>query len=222
MDTGQIVELISNIGVIAASIVAIVGVSAWKREFKGKRDMELAEDVLCLFYRAQSAITSIRYPVGYLEEGQIRKPDANETAEVKQARDRAYGVFKRIQDHGEVFAQLHTLRFRFMVRFGRDSAKSFDEMKRIVSEIWVSAQSLAQLWADQLRRGENTSQGTEEQTKKHEAVIWSMGDEDQIEPRVTGIIEQMEAVCRPLIEGQSSWLSQLWRKAFTRKGPAKP
>jgi len=221
MDTGQIVELIGNIGVIVASGVAVWGVSAWRREFRGKRDMELAEDVLCLFYRAERAIEAIRCRLSYSFEGQTRVPESNATAEQKEARNRAYVVFKRIQDHAEVFDQLYTLRFRFMARFGRDSAKCFDEMKHIISEIQVSAQSLAELWGEQLRRGDHTSQGTQEQIKKDEAVIWSMGAQDQIGPRVTNIIEQMEAVCRPIIEGRTSWFSRLCRKAFPGKDAPK-
>jgi len=214
MDAGQIVQLIGNIGVVAASVVAIMGVSAWRREFKGKRDMELAEDVLCLFYRAGRAIEAIRCSLSYSFESQTRAPEPNETPEQKEARDRAYMVFKRIQDHAQVFDQLYTLRFRFMARFGRDRAKPFDEMKGIISRMRVSAQGLARLWADQLRRSGDISDATRQQIEKHEEVIWSMGEADQIEPQVKRIIAEIEAICRPIIEGQFSWFSRLWSRIF--------
>jgi hypothetical protein len=208
----QAVELTSHIAVIVASLVAILGVSAWRREFKGKRDMELAEDVLCLFYRAERAIEAIRFPIGYSFEGQVRPTEPNETPEQKEARDRAYGVIKRIQDHTEVFDQLYTLRFRFMARFGRDKAKPFDGMKHIISMISVSAQNLARLWADQIRRGGDLPQSTVEQIKKHEEVIWSMGEADQIESDVKRIAEEIEATCRPIIEGRPSWFARVFHK----------
>jgi hypothetical protein len=214
MDTGQTVELIGNIGVIIASGTAIWGVSAWRREFKGKRDMELAEDVLCLFYRAERAIEAIRFPVSFSSEGQTRAPEEGETGEQEEARNRAYTVFKRIQDHGEIFNQLYTLRFRFMTRFGREKAKSFDEMKHVINMIEVSAQSLAQLWADRLRRGDRVSEDTRAEIQEHEQVIWSGGETDQIEPEVKRIIGEIEATCRPIIEGQSSWFSRLWGRIF--------
>ena len=212
MNTEQILELLSHISVIVASVVAIFGVSAWKREFKGKRDMELAENVLELFYRAERAIEAIRSPWSHSGEGQARKAEADETPEQKEARDRAYAVFKRIQDHGGIFDQLYTLRFRFMARFGRDRAKPFDEMKRIIDTISVSARRLAELWADQLRRGDQPRQSTEEQIKKHQAVIWDGcgGEEDQIAPCVKSIIEEIEGVCRPIIEGKTTMWCRLW------------
>ena len=218
----QALELASHIAVIVASVVAIVGVSAWKREFKGKRDIELAEDVLGLFYRAERAIKAIRCPVSYSSEGQTRAPEPRERPEQKEARDQAHVVFKRIQDHGEILDQLYTLRFRFMARFGRDKAKPFGEMRDVVIKIQVSAGCLAELWADRLRRGEQTSQGTERQIEKREAVIWPMGAEDQIGSRVANIIKEIEVVCRPIIEGRISWFSRLWRKAFAGKEAAKP
>jgi hypothetical protein len=221
MDIAQIVELIGNIGIIVASGAAIWGVSAWRREFKGKRDMELAEDVLCLFYRAERAIQAVRCPGSYLSEQQGRAPEQRETPEQEQARNQAHVVFKRIQDHAQVFDQLYALRFRFVARFGRGAAKPFDEMKGIIDDIWVAAGCLAVLWAERLRRGENTSQGTEEQITNNESVIWSKGADDQIAPRVTNIIEEIEGVCRPIIEGQASWFSRFWRKPFAGKAVAR-
>jgi len=222
MDTTQMVELVGNIGVIGASIAAIRGVSAWRREFKGKRDTELAEDVLCLFYRAERAIGAVRCRGSYSSEGQGRVPEPNETPEQENARNQAHVVFKRIQNHGEIFDQLYALRFRFMARFGREKAKPFDEMKNVVDEIWVSAGCLAQLWAVRLHRGDDTSPGTEQQIEKHEAVIWSRGPEDQIRLRVADIIREIEVACRPIIEGRASWFSWLWGKAFAERGAPKP
>jgi len=215
--TMRVVELLSYIAVIAASLAAIVGVIAWRHEFKGKRDIELAEDVLCLFYRAERAIEAIRCPGSYASEGQTRTPEESERSEQKQARDQAHVVVKRIQDHGEILDQLYTLRFRFMARFGRDRAKPFDEMRDVVIKIRVSAMCLAVLWADRLRRGNDTKDGTEKQIEKHEAVIWSSGVKDPMESGVKRIVEEIEAICRPIIDGQGSWFSQLWTRVLARK-----
>lgn len=46
----ETLQVIRDVAVLMASIVTILGISAWKRELKGKRDMEFAEDILCLFY----------------------------------------------------------------------------------------------------------------------------------------------------------------------------
>ncbi len=146
----MILEIINTIAIITASGVAIYGINAWRKEFQGKRKIELAEEALCLFYRAERAIEAIRYPLYDLAQGQTREPEANETPEQKQARDRAYVIFKKVMEHGEIFDELHKLRFRFMVSFGKENAKLFDDLKRIVDEIWVSSKNLAELWTKKL------------------------------------------------------------------------
>lgn len=57
--------LIRNVLVIIASIVAIYGIRAWRREFIGKRKIELAEEVLALFYETRDIIRYIRDPGGF-------------------------------------------------------------------------------------------------------------------------------------------------------------
>lgn len=217
MIAGELIGLLSNVAVFGASVAAVWGVNAWKREFKGRRDIELAEDVLCLFYRIERAIQAIRWPGSDSSEQQGRAPEQRETPAQEQARNQAYVVFKRIQEHTEVFHQMYTLRFRFMARFGRDAAKPFDEMKRIADEIWVSAKCLEELWAERLRRGEQTSAKTEVLIAERESVIRSRSADDQIARRVTNIIEEIERLCRSIIEGQGSWFSRFWRKPFAGK-----
>jgi len=211
------VELARDIAVIVASLVAILGVSAWKREFKGKRDMELAENVLESFYRAERAIEAIRFPIWNLADGQARSPEPDETPEEKKARDRAYIVIKRIKEHSDIFNQLYTLRFRFMARFGRHRAKPFDEMKRVVDTIMVCTRRLAEFWAEQLRDGERTHPSIKEEIKEYERIISYAGAKDPTESRVSGIIAEIEGICRPVIEGGDSRFLRLWRKAFARK-----
>jgi len=77
-------QIIRDVAVMAASLVAIWGINAWRREFKGKRDMQLAEDVLCLLYQAEHAIEAIRFPIYDLAQGRSREPEKNETPEQKK------------------------------------------------------------------------------------------------------------------------------------------
>lgn len=215
MELGQILELTSHVTVIVASCAAIWGVRAWRREFKGKRDIELAEDVLCLFYRAESAIEAIRFPMWDSQEGEARQAQADETPEQKEARDRANVVFKRIRENSDTFAQLHSLRFRFMARFGRDKAKPFDDVKGIVSEIWITAGELAQLWERQLR-GRAVD---EDDVREYRRIIWRHGKDDAIASRLRAVVESIENMCRLIIDGTTSGWRRLWRRLGRERSP---
>ena len=88
-------EIITSISVMIAAIAFVSGINAWKREFVGKRRIELAETVLAMFYEAQDAIREIRSPFGTTNEGNTRKRSDNELEEDAIILDRAYVVFER-------------------------------------------------------------------------------------------------------------------------------
>ncbi len=59
------VEVVQAVAVIVASVVAIFGINAWKREYVGKRRMELAEEVLAMFYEVRDVMHDIRAPFSF-------------------------------------------------------------------------------------------------------------------------------------------------------------
>ncbi len=188
-----VLEIVSTIAVVFASGTAIYGINAWKKEFSGKRKIELAEEVLALFYEARDAISAIRSPLGFVGEGSTRKQQEGESPEQKQARDRAYVVYERYDKRKEVFNKLHSLRYRFMARFGIKEAEPFENLRLIVIEIQVSANMLAESWA----------YGRKSQTTEDlEATIWEHGRDDIINTRLGKIVSDIEAICKPIILGK--------------------
>jgi len=136
-------NILQSISVIIAAIVVIIGVNAWRREYIGKRNVDLAEEVLELFYEARDVIRAIRSPFGVVGEGSTRNSGPNESPEEKQINDSAYVVFERYSKRQDLFNKVYSMRYRYMARFGKDSSKPFDDLNKIVSEIFSSAQMLA-------------------------------------------------------------------------------
>src|SRR5271169_357821 len=108
----EIVQILQSVSVIFACLSIILGVDAWRREYIGKRKIELAEDVLTLFYQARDAIRRIRNPFGHQGEGQSRKPGEYETPEQKEFRDNAHAAFERYEKERDVFNKLDVIRYR--------------------------------------------------------------------------------------------------------------
>ena len=200
-DIKIILEVINTLAIVIASIVAICGISAWRKEFQGKRNIELAEEVLALFYEAKDAIFAIRSPLSFQDEGSTRKPQETETSQEKQARDRAYVVYERFDKRKEVFNKLHSKRYQFMARFGREEAKPFDELRHIVIEIQCAADELAEIWCE-VPYNQDDKKRLQEQRKEHEKIFWYHGKSDPIIPRVEKVISKIEENCRPIIMGK--------------------
>jgi hypothetical protein len=90
-----ILQILQSVSIIIACWVAIFGINAWRREFIGKRRIELAEEVLGAFFAVKDAISYIRSPVSYTDEGSTRKKQNYETEEETKIMNRAYIVFER-------------------------------------------------------------------------------------------------------------------------------
>ena len=197
------VDILQGVSVIVAALVALYGVTAWRREYVGKKQLELAEEVLALFYEARDAVAFIRSPVGYVGEGSSRQAAPNETPEEKSINDNAYVVFERYGKRQELFNKLHAMRYRYLARFGKDSAKPFNDLDAIVREILASGRTLALYWKEQGVR-QWTSQ---EEFRRHldamtkqEAVFWDMGpDKDKITPRIDAAVAGIEAQASKVI-----------------------
>jgi len=198
----EIMTFIRDLSLLIGIWVAIYGIDSWRREHKGKREIELAEDVLALFYEARDVIGYMRHPFSTMNEcGEIEKLPG-ETDRQWQARKDAGVVFKRYEDRKEVFNRLYAMRYRFMAQIGSKEAQPFDGLNKIVTEILVAARALSRLWPRDHFRTEEQEEKHYEQIEKHEAVFWQgSADEDPIDPRLNIIIEEIEKTCRGIITG---------------------
>jgi len=206
-------DFVSSISVLIAALTFIAGVSAWKREFVGKRRIELAESVLALFYEAEDAIKQIRSPHSFDGEGGTRKRADNELEVESRLLDQANVVFERYQKREKLFAQIHSMRYRVMATFDSSAAEPFDELNKIIHEIFFAARMLGSHYWPRQGRVEMAP----EEFKKHleemhgyETVFWYMGeDKDKISPRVRKVVENIESITQAAFVTQDSILSDV-------------
>ena len=177
--------------------------------------MELAEEVLALFYQARDVIQSIRSPFGYGGEGETRKPTPNEHPEDKAALDQAYVIIERYNRHNETFARIHALRYRFMAQFGVDAAVPFNELNSIVGELFLASRRQARLVAREERASRSDSAYDKYQKKKDEieAVLYIGEEDDPTTRRIGKAVEQIERTCRSIIESHETLFALLNRRA---------
>ena len=206
MDCLQIVESLS---VIIASIVAVFGINSWRREMRGRKEYELAEEVLTLFYEAKDKIKAIRSPLGKKDEAEGRKTGEHETPAQKEALDQVYFIFKRYQNYQETFNRLDALRYRFMALFGNAKVEPFTRLNKMINSIFIAANMLGGHYWPRLREGrirtEEELDDINRQINKYEAVIWEgLAKPDPINDDVDIIIKNIEEICGPIIKRKNS------------------
>lgn len=211
-----------------AALLAVMGISAWRRDFVGKRKIELAEDTLNLFYQARDAIKAMRSPFAFDTESADVTPAEGELKVVLEERKKVQPLFSRYNARSELFAQLHSTRYRFMARFGSEAGKPFEELSHLIHECFVAARMLVSTAADAAFGGD--VDGMQERTKqlraqrgKWEEKIWDMSETDEINVRLNRVVSAMELTCRSIIgrKDLADRLKDWWYRPVGNQPPQK-
>ncbi|MBU4288808.1 MAG: hypothetical protein KKI12_11645 [Proteobacteria bacterium] len=210
---------LQDLSLLIGTWVAIYGIDSWRSEHRGKRQIEIAEETLALFYEAEDAIRHIRHPASFSNETESVERGERESEASWDARKNASVVFKRYNDHQELFNRLHAMRYRFMAQIPKGKTKPFDDLRRIVSEIIVSARMLSRLRAREHFRTDQQWEQHQKSVEKHEAVFWEgLKEEDLINPRLDSIVDDIDRTCREVISGKGTLHGVLNRPLFKSKG----
>lgn len=189
---------------------------SWRKELIGKREIELAEKVLALFYQAGDVINFMRNPLAHSEEGKTRKQLVHETEEETKYLNLAYVAFERYHKNEDLFAELYSIKYRYMAVFGPEHIKPFNEINYVVRDILSASQVLSSYYRN-LHSGviKDVEERRELLTRirENEKTIWYMGDKnDEIGPRVREIINQVEEITGKAVKRQPKLFSNLFGK----------
>lgn len=193
-------DFFASIATIIASVAVVYGIKTWHKEFIGKRQIELAEDTLTLFYEARDAIQDIRSMFGYSGEGKTREPGPDESADEKGIRDQAFVTWERFNAKRTVFSQIQTIQHRFMARIGKEHSQPFDNILKIINEILHASQFVGEYNID-IHHGRVLPDSEEiEGIKPYRRIIrWDKREDDPTHMKVKEAIEEIESVCKQII-----------------------
>ncbi|WP_023604656.1 hypothetical protein [Aliivibrio logei] len=214
------IEKITLIGqataIISACWAIISGVGAWRREFIGKRKIELAEETLAAFFEIKDAIAFIRSPFASSGEGDSRIKGETETKEEAELLNRGHIVFERYEQKKEVFVRFDTLKYRFMAAYGSDSEAIFVDTNKALSSIFISARQLAtHYWQRQgrVKMSEDQFKRHLKKMQEHEDVFWdTWEDTDVVRSQLIKIEKNLETLVAPSFEEQISLFTFLTKK----------
>lgn len=209
------------VAIISACWAIISGVGAWKREFIGKRKIELAEETLATFFEIKDAIAFIRNPWSSGSEGSTRKRGPHETEEEARLLDRGYIVFERYESKKDIFVRFNTLKYKFMAVFGTETENIFQNTNKTLNLIFTSANMLATYyWQRQgrVKMGPDEFQKHLDEMHRHESIFWDRyNEDDEIRNQLDAIQEELERVTKPCFdEPMKSY--NIFTKQWFRKG----
>jgi hypothetical protein len=188
------IEILESLAVAGAAVVAMWGITAWRREHIGRKRIDTAEEILELFYFAKDAISSIRSPGGYSGEGKTRKRDADEDDETTERLNNAFVTIERMLSYKEQFAKLQTLQYRAVAYWGESAKEPFDTFNAIIHELQSAAHMLG-IYA----KSPSIGRRDEVDLREFQSVIYRGFRDDKISPMSDTMLEQAKQLCRPII-----------------------
>jgi len=194
------IEFVKDISVVIGLWVVFYKIAAWQIEHRGRRNIELAEETLALFYEAKDVLEWIRHPVAFGEEIDSVKKEENESTEEFEARKKVNFIFVRFNKNKELFSKIHSLRYRFMAQIGKEKAMPFTALDGLIKEIISAARLLTILWTEKNILDEEARKVHYNQIKMNRSIIWDSFDkQDPINVKMEAIIVSIEAVCQEVI-----------------------
>lgn len=136
-----ILKLVPSICILITTIVAVCSLSSWRRQFHGKRQTEIAEEVLTLFYQTRDAILTVFNLRGSLEEQNIECSNGESDEQYKARKQYSYIIF-RLNKHNDTYSRLYSLRYRFIAILGKDKEEPFKIFDEIMFEIQTTFEQL--------------------------------------------------------------------------------
>jgi hypothetical protein len=182
-------EVINTLAIVIASIVAICSISAWKREYRFKRNSELLEEAKVLFYEAEHAIAYLRNGFIFTEElKDFEFPWELEDGYSKEKYKYTYTIQKRFDEKLHIFNKLYAIALRFRARFGEDSITAFSTMKEKEKELLLAANKYSIKGLDK------------EEIKTLQKIIWKdynkLSEEgDTFGDAISKIVEDFDKLC---------------------------
>ena len=87
IDWNAVGSVLSGLGAIAVAWFAFKGLSAWKSQFKGTRQIELAEELLEVAYEAEEVLKYINLPQEALDRIVKRAGAGPDSTDVPEGQD---------------------------------------------------------------------------------------------------------------------------------------
>jgi hypothetical protein len=192
-----ILSYLEKISIIFASIVAIWGIKKWHNEYIGKKKIDIAEEVLSVFYEIEGAFKHIRSPfVSPNEENNIDIDDNfNHVVKISNI------ALNRYNNHKDLFSKFYKLKSKFKIYFEEENHKVFKELDECIIELLVAIEDIR--FYENIRkemRGKTKIEYSEEENnylKDYNIII--SNSKDDFKAKINSIVSETEKLCKKII-----------------------
>lgn len=194
-------NIIASISSIIVVIIAIIALNTWKREFVGKKKIDLACEIMEKACNIQDIIKQIRNPFCFSAETNkiledLQDKNTNDSKIPINENQLHYLIpIYRMEKCREDIDNFLKLKNKAQLYWNNNILNLFNEINKMLIKISISSKNLY--------RGHIKEQ---EVFNKYEKDIWDMGEEDIINLKIKNIINEFRLNLEPLYKDRlDSW-----------------
>lgn len=193
-------DVIIGLSAASAAVFAYLGLSAWRRELKGKSEYELAKELLKSVYKVREAFKHVRHPAIYQYEypeemrdhhGQLKKENDHKGTE--------HVYIKRWEKMDEAFGELEEHHLAAQVEWGPQFQDVIVKLRSCRAELLIAIQQM-------LERKKNPIESpltTPDEKAEERSVLYHSGEDskfDKFTPQINEAINEFEKWLRPHVK----------------------
>ena len=193
-------DILLGISAAAAALFAYLGLSAWKRELKGKSEYQLAKDVLKSVYRVRDAFKHVRNPAIYQYEYPADMTDYHGHLKREHRHEGTAHVYeKRWEIMAKAFQDLEEYHLDAQVEWGSEFQDKIVKLRSCRVSLMLAIQQM-------LERIKNPSAGAltpAEQKSEERSVLYNLGGDsnlDKFSLEIDEAINEFEKWLRPYVK----------------------
>ncbi|TIP04080.1 MAG: hypothetical protein E5X76_26450 [Mesorhizobium sp.] len=120
--------------------ITFAGLHAWKREMKGRRDIELCQQIIAQFYEAEEKVRELRSPMSYPSVESPDRPKLDHESETEaRVRDTHYVPIARWKAQKDFWNDFFSYKFRMRALFGPNASRPFEKVDEALRTFTASA-----------------------------------------------------------------------------------
>lgn len=193
-------DVLVGLPAVSAAVFAYLGLSAWRKELKGKAEYHLAKEVLKSVYRVREAFKHVRQAAIY----QYEYPEdmADHHGHLKQEHDyegTAHVNEKRWNVMVEAFQELEEHHLAAQVEWGPDFQDVIVKLRSCRVELMIAIQKML----ERKKNPRDAQSNTPEERAEERSVLYYLGSDsehDKFTPEIDQAVSDFEQWLRPHIK----------------------
>ncbi len=192
-------DILVGLSVVSASVFAYFGLSAWRKELKGRAEYQLAKEVLKSVYKVREAFKQVRRPAIYQYEYPEKMRDQHGHLKSEHDHEGMLHVYdERWKVMAEAFNELEEHHLKAQVEWGQEFQNVIMKLRSCRVELKIVIQQM-------LERKKNPREMglTKDERTKELSILQSSGcgpEHDKFTPKIDEAINEFEEWLRPHIK----------------------